>query len=158
MGVVWTSALIGLLIVFDQCSKLWAINVLRLQGPMEFIPYILNLKYVENTGAAFSMFDGARWFLLIFTGAVLLIATYALYKNMLQDKIANIFLLLIVAGGWGNFIDRLFRGFVVDYFNCLFIDFPVFNVADCYVVCGVFAMVVYILFFNRDLLKDEKHD
>ena len=142
MGVIPMTVIMAVLILLDQLSKLFAIY----------------LVYVENTGAAFSMFDGARGFLLLFTGAVLIVASAALYRDLLQDKFGNICLLFIVAGGWANFIDRLFRGYVVDYFNCLFIDFPVFNVADCYVTCGVIALIVYILFFNRDLLKDEKHD
>lgn len=158
MGVIPITVIMAVLILLDQLSKLFAIYTIKPAGQLDFIPHILNLVYLENTGAAFSMFDGARIFLLLFTGAVLVVASIALYRDLLQDKFANICLLFIVAGGWGNFIDRLFRGYVVDYFNCLFIDFPVFNVADCYVTCGVIVLIVYMLFFNRDLLKDEKHD
>ena len=140
MGVIPMTVIMAVLILLDQLSKLFAIYTIKPAGQLDFIPHILNLVYVENTGA------------------VLIVASAALYRDLLQDKFGNICLLFIVAGGWANFIDRLFRGYVVDYFNCLFIDFPVFNVADCYVTCGVIALIVYILFFNRDLLKDEKHD
>lgn len=144
------------LILLDQLSKFAAVAYLKPVGTMSFIPYVLSLVYVENTGAAFSMLDGYRYLLLGVTGAVLIVAMVALYKNLFGDKFANICLLFIIAGGWGNFIDRLFRGYVVDYFNFLPFKFAVFNVADCYVVCGVIALVVYMLFFNKDLLKDKK--
>ncbi|MGI6404355.1 MAG: signal peptidase II [Oscillospiraceae bacterium] len=142
----------GALIALDQFIKVWAITAL---GPptgrrITVIPGLFYFTYVENRGAAFGLFQGGTRILGIISLVVLLILLYYLLSNRVKESVLIWGLSLILAGGFGNLIDRFYRGFVVDYldFSALF-GFPVFNFADCCVVCGTGILFVAILVLEK---------
>ena len=146
------------LIAIDQLSKYLAYTLLRPVGTVPVINGVFSLTYVENVGAAFGILQGARWFFIVITVAVMAGIIYyyvKLPKTKAYNK-ARFTLILITAGALGNFIDRLRIGFVVDFFHARFIDFPVFNIADSYVVIGVFIFAVLYLFVYRENKTEER--
>jgi len=109
---------------------------------------ILNLTYLENDGALFGSFSGMRWILVAVTAALMIFGGWYMIKHS-KEKLTLISMTLIISGGLGNIIDRLFRdGKVVDYFDVQFMDFAVFNFADCCVVIGVILLLIQIVFFD----------
>ena len=141
----------------DQWTKYLAILHLNGQDNIVLWPGVFELEYRENTGAAFSIMEGQSWFLIGFTSlALVLVAVFLFRAKMGQNLWVRISGVLILAGGIGNLIDRVFRGFVVDFLYFSLIDFPVFNVADCCVVVGAIALMVYVLFFYREPSNPEQ--
>ena len=143
--------------VLVQLSKLWVVNTIPLHTYIPALNGIFNLTYVQNTGAAFSSFQGMQWlFALIFAlftaGVIWCFAKKSLPFSTLEKWCVA----AIWAGGLGNMIDRLRLGYVVDMINLEFMDFPVFNVADCFITCGCILLMVSLIFFNREFWKDEK--
>lgn len=138
-----------LLIGLDQLTKYWVTLALAPDGVAAFLPGIMELRYVENDGAAFSMLanqEWGRWFLIIVTSVALLVVLYLLLTRKLSDaKLCQAALVLIFAGGVGNLIDRIRTGYVVDFFATTFIDFAVFNVADCFITIGFALLILYFL-------------
>ncbi len=144
-----------ILLALDQLIKWWAVNSLASVGSITVIPHLLNFTYVENYGAAFGILQDKRLLLVLLTGSILGAAVYLLLSGKIKGKMLSMSVSLILAGGTGNLLDRIFRGFVVDYLdiNPLF-SYPVFNFADCCVVIGTGILVVYLLFFeDRDKKK-----
>ncbi len=143
--------IIVILVAIDQLTKYLTLEHLQ-STDITVIPNILEFTYVENRGAAFGMFQGAIPIFIPLT-IVILVGIFFYYRK-LSDSYANKFvrlsLVLISAGAIGNLIDRVFRSYVIDTFNFLFINFPVFNVADIYVVCGSILMLVMTAFFDED--------
>ncbi len=142
-----------ILAVIDQISKLAALKYLKPIESMNLIKGIMNLTFVENRGAAFGMLSGARWFFVIVTIIVTAAILIYIKKYMPKTKeygIVKIALTLILAGAWGNAIDRVIRGYVVDYFETVFIKWPVFNVADIYVVVGTILLAYAFIFVIKD--------
>lgn len=137
-------------ILLDQLTKVLAILHLKDQGPVVCIPGILQLHYAENTGAAFSMLNGQRYFFIGLTVLVLAIVTWILWKGLLKNAFGYCALALCLSGTIGNFIDRLIRGYVVDLFEPTFISFAIFNVADICLTIGAILLAVYLLFFHED--------
>ena len=118
------------------------------------LPGVLGLTWAENDGAAWSMLAGMRWLflllVLLFFGAVAL-----LIRKGLVSKPAELWALATIGGGaLGNAVDRALRGTVTDMLGTLFMDFPIFNVADCFITCGAIVLVVYMLFFDREKERD----
>lgn len=132
-----------LLVLLDHLTKFLATTYLAPIGSVTLIPGIMDLRYVLNDGVAFGMFAGgdARVILLVVTGVVLVCFTAYLLIKRPSKYMERISLILILSGGLGNFIDRLLNGAVVDFFATTFIDFPVFNVADCFVTVGVVLLI-----------------
>lgn len=148
------------LVVADQISKRLVVSYLPKGETVRVIPYVFNFVYVENKGAAWGMLANQRWvFIVVSAVAIVLIAAVLLYMARYKKPLV-VSLVLILAGGVGNMIDRTANGFVVDFIQFGFWQsFPVFNVADSYVTVGGFLLVIYILFFDRELLfgkKDKK--
>ncbi len=140
----------AVLVAADQGIKLWAADVLKPAGTMEFIGFgdvrVLDLRYVENTGAAFSSFMGARWFLTVLV-SVLLIALLIFvirYKN--KNGFFLVSAVMIMSGGVGNLIDRVRLGYVIDYLDVKLFRFAVFNFADVCVVLGAVFMLIFMFF------------
>lgn len=134
------------LVVVDQLVKLWVRSAIPLGQSIPFIPYVMDLAYVRNTGAAFSIFSTHTWLLtLISLGGSVLLAVL-LWKNYFPGWVGKLSLSLVLAGAVGNLIDRAFLGYVTDMFQTTFIHFAVFNVADICVVVGGFLLVFYVLF------------
>lgn len=138
------------LVALDQLVKYWAFTKLSVLGTIPIIDSVFHFTYVENRGAAFSILQNQRWLFLILTPIIMAVIIFVLYKKRIYSKTGRIGLYLILAGALGNLIDRIWHGFVVDLFDFRLIHFPVFNVADIYVVCGV------ILFFYYYLIQHEK--
>lgn len=142
-----TAALIGI----DQLTKWLAVANLKGSDPVTVIEGIFSFTYTENTGAAWNMFDGQRWILVGLTSLMLFGLLVVLLSGRLRiHKMANIGGVLVVAGGLGNLIDRVWRGYVVDFLKVDFFDFPIFNVADCFVVIGAISLFVYFVFIYSD--------
>ena len=143
--------------VGDQISKYFTVQNIPLYTDVDFIPGIVNLTYVRNTGAAWSMLDGMRWlFVVIFLvfGALLVFEYFK--KPMPFTKFERWCIAAVFGGGLGNVIDRVRLGYVVDMIETQFIDFPVFNVADCFITCGCIALMVSLIFFNKNFWKEDK--
>ncbi len=147
---------IGLLILLDQWTK--ALTVQKLKGTDGFpiIKDVFELYYVENRGVAFGMMQNQKGMILTVTIILMLAILFFLHKvkDMPHGLFGRICLIMIAAGGIGNMIDRIVNGFVTDLFSFVLIHFPVFNVADIYIVCGTILISIYILFFSEDK-KDE---
>lgn len=145
----------------DQAVKQWVYDGIRINGSMLVIPKFLSFTYVENYGAAFNILMNQRWFLVIF-GIVLSVAmVYVLYRSFGEEKslvliMERVSIVMILAGAMGNILDRVIHVFVIDFLQVLFIDFPVFNVADCYIVVGCILLFVLLLFFDKERLKDNE--
>ena len=151
--VILTAALVGL----DQLVKYLVLQHIELGAHVPFIPHVLELTYVQNTGAAFSLFTGHTWLLTIISLAVSVALAAALVKGVLRHPFARCALAVVLAGAVGNLIDRAFLRFVTDMFRTLFLDFPVFNVADiCVVAGGIGAALYYLLLAGKLEPKEEK--
>lgn len=134
-----------LIIAFDQITKILTVKNLRLGQVREIIPRVLSFTYVKNEGAAFGILQGFRIFFIILTVIVLLCAIYYIVKMRPQSRLEKWALALIAGGAVGNFIDRAWLGFVRDFIMVEFIDFPVFNIADCFVCIGAGLYILYAL-------------
>ena len=157
MQFLWLSLFAMGVVALDQWTKLLVLDQIPLYGHVDAIPGLFHLTYVQNTGAAFSSFEGATWlFVLVF--AVLTVGIfYEYFKKPLPFTTLERWLIAAVyGGGIGNMIDRLRFGFVVDMIAVDFMEFAVFNVADCFITCGCIALMVSLVFFNKKFWKDEK--
>lgn len=138
-------------IVIDQITKLWAVNVLKNGGSIKIIGDFLRFTYAENKGAAFSILQNQRAFFIIITIIMLTVLAYIYFKTKNITKLSKFSIAMIAGGAIGNFIDRVRLGYVVDLIDVRFgsfYNFPIFNVADSFVVCGTILMTFLIL-FNR---------
>lgn len=138
------------IIALDQITKILITSTFSLGQEKVIIPKILSFTYVRNEGAAFGLFSGARIFFIVFTIAVLLGAVYYIVKMRPRSPIEKTALAFIAGGAVGNFIDRAAFGFVRDFIMTTFIDFPVFNVADCFVCIGAALYVLYAFLDSRN--------
>ncbi len=139
------------LIVTDQITKIIAKKSLE-DAPFVIIKDVFELRYLENRGAAFGIMQGGKAFFVILTTIVVLLLVFYLArlseeKRFLPIRVVFLFLL---SGAIGNFIDRLIRNYVVDFFYFKLIDFPIFNMADIYVTCSVLFLVLLILFYYKE--------
>ena len=147
----------AIIVAADQITKYLTVANIALYQDVPFIPNLLGLTYVQNTGAAFSSFEGQQWlFALIFALFTVLIFWEYKTNYMGFNRFERWCIAAIYGGGLGNMIDRVRMGYVVAMIETLFMDFPVFNVADCFITCGCIAMMVSLVFVNKDFWKDGK--
>ena len=145
------------IVAADQLSKLWVLQNIPLYHQVDAVDGLFHLTYVQNTGAAFSSFQGMQWlFVLIFLIFTLAIIWEFSKQRMPFTNLERWCIAAVYAGGLGNMIDRLRFGYVVDMIEVEFMNFPVFNVADCFITCGCILLIVHLAFFNRDFWKEEK--
>jgi signal peptidase II len=145
------------IVAADQFTKYLTVANIALGEQVPFLPGLLHLTYVRNFGAAFSSFQGQQWlFALIFVVLTLLIFREYRNKSMPFSNFERWCIAAIYGGGLGNMIDRVRLGYVVDMIGTDFMEFPVFNVADCFITCGCIAMMVSLILFNKEFWKDEK--
>ena len=145
------------IVAADQITKLLVLAEIPLFGHVDAVPGLFHLTYVQNTGAAFSSFEGMRWmFVVLFIILTVLIFVEYFKKPMPFTTFERWCIAAIYGGGLGNMIDRVRLGYVVDMIKTDFMNFPVFNVADCFITCGCIALLVSLVFFNREFWKDEK--
>ena len=124
---------------------------------MDFLPGFLDFTYLRNTGAAFSSFEGMQWlFALIFLAFTAALFYEYFKKRQPFSGFERWMIAAIYAGGLGNMIDRLRLGYVVDMIETQFMDFPVFNVADCFITCGCIALFFSLGLFNKEFWKEDK--
>ena len=141
-----------LLIAADQATKLLAVARLKDQAPFVLLPGVLELRYLENRGAAFGILQGQKIFLVLFTGllSALIIYFYFRVPEGRRHLPVRIFLIMLFSGAIGNFIDRCRLDYVIDFIYFKLIDFPIFNVADCYVTIAVILFAIAILFVYKE--------
>ena len=150
---VITICSIALLIALDQLIKLLVLKYLAPIGSFPLIGGFVQLNYAENTGAAFGFFSGFTGILSAITFCVIAVGIYLLLTKKVKFGVPYVCAVVIIAGGAGNLIDRIFRGFVIDYIEPLFIDFAIFNFADILVTCGAAVLIFWILF---DTFREKK--
>ena len=148
-----------LLVLADQAVKFAVRANLDIGQSIPFLPYIMDLTYVQNTGAAFSILRAHTW-LLTLTSAVVVLAMCALItKGFFKNALGRWAAALVLAGGTGNLIDRAVFGFVTDMFRTTFMDFAIFNVADCCITVGVPLLFLYVLLYvGKDEKKEDNAD
>ena len=140
-----------LLVILDQAVKFAVRANIELGRSVPFIPYVMDLTYVQNTGAAFSILRQHTWLLTLTSAAVMLVMCWLIVKGFFKNAQGRWSAALVLAGGMGNLIDRAVFGFVTDMFQTTFMDFPIFNVADCCITVGVPLLFLYVwLYMSRE--------
>ena len=149
---LWFTAGMAVLTGADQWTKALAVSALKGQAPFVLWPGVFEFLYSENRGAAFGMLQGQQGFFLAVAVCVLAAAVYVLWKAPSGRRYLplEICLTMICAGAAGNLADRLTLGYVVDFLYFKWIDFPIFNVADCYVTLAALGLVLLIIFYYKD--------
>ena len=142
-GIV--AVIVLLLIALDQLVKSYIVQQIPLGEVRSWIPNFVSLTYLQNRGAAFSILQDQQFLFAIITLVVMVGAIWYLHEHMEDSLWMVLGLTLIIAGGLGNFIDRVSQGFVVDMFHLDFINFAIFNVADSYLTVGVIILLIAML-------------
>lgn len=144
-------------VILDQLTKYWVVKGIPLYGHVPVLDKVFHLTYVQNRGAAFSMLEGQHWFFGLLFAVLTVVVIWELVKKAMPFTTFERFCIASVwAGGLGNMIDRVRLGYVVDMIEVDFMNFAVFNVADCFITCGCIALMVSLVFFNKEFWKDEK--
>lgn len=138
-----------LIVVADQLIKLLVTNTIKVDGSVSILNGLVNFTYCENKGMAFGMLQNARWLFIGFTAIVMLGIVIYMIKTKPKSKFLLASLALILGGGIGNLIDRIFLGYVIDYIQLSFFS-PVCNFADYCITIGTALLVIYILFFSQN--------
>ena len=141
------------LVILDQVTKELVINFFNLYDSVALLP-IINLTFVVNYGFAFGLLNNPSLNQLLVSLVILAIILYFLYLLIkTQDKVFQLTLTLILAGALGNFIDRIFRGFVIDFIDIYIgkYHWPAFNIADSCITVGFVVLMINILFLNKKL-------
>lgn len=144
MMVIISFVLALVLVVIDQLVKNWVVASVALNTAHPLLPHVLALTNLRNNGAAWSILEGQQWFFSLVTVVALAVILYLFYRWRHNPRLL-LPLSFILAGAVGNFIDRIQHGYVVDMFETLFMNFPVFNVADCCLTIGVVWLVIIII-------------
>ena len=141
----------------DQLTKFWVVQQIPLHTTVPVWNGMFHLTYTQNTGAAFSSFEGQHW---LFALVMLVFIGFIIWefpkKKMPFTTFERWLMVSILAGGIGNMIDRLRLGYVVDMIEVEFMNFAVFNVADIFITCGCFLLIAHLIFFNKAFWKEEK--
>ena len=152
--IIYTAIIIGGVII-DQITKALASAYLKPIATFPIIEDIFHFTYRENTGMAFGMLKDHRWvFMVVSTILIIGMAIY-LYGMKSENRLYDVSLALILSGGIGNMIDRIFLGYVVDFIDCRFINFAVFNGADSFVCVGAGLLMLALIL---DLVKEFKNE
>lgn len=140
-----------IIVLLDQVSKLYAVKLLRGNAPVVIIKNFLQFNYVENFGAAFGILQNRKIFFIVMTVLVVLGIVVYMKTNPNLTAMMKIALAMVIGGALGNLIDRIRLGYVVDYIDVNFwglYDFPVFNIADSFIVIATF-IICYLVIFNK---------
>ena len=145
------------IVAADQITKLLVLNNIPMGGEVPVLPGVVCLTYVRNFGAAFSSFQGMQWlFAVIFVMFTVAVIWEYRKKAMSFTKLERWCIAAIYGGGLGNMIDRVRLGYVVDMIETQFVEFPVFNVADCFITCGCILLIAHLILCNKEFWKEEK--
>ena len=140
----------ALIVIADFVTKYFIKNNIALGDVFFSVPKLVDFTYVQNKGAAFSMFSGRVSVLSVVSVAFCIgVIAYWIVKKPKHPLLCTA-LALMFAGALGNAIDRVFCGFVVDFIAVRFIDFPVFNIADMAITIGAALVIIYVIFFDKD--------
>lgn len=152
LAVITGLAIVGI----DQYTKLYIATNFEMARSYEFIPGLIDITYIYNDGGAWGMLSGYTWLLISLTIVIMLVCVALILKYGVRNKLLFWAVILVLSGGVGNMIDRIFRsGNVIDFLHFEFMpNFPVFNVADCAIVVGAALMMIY---FFDDLVSDQKN-
>lgn len=151
------TVIIILSVIIDQITKY--IASIKLLSPYDIIPGVIRLHYVKNTGMAFGLLKDQTAFLaavsVIMTGVMI----YALIKYSKEcGKLFSVSLSMIAGGAAGNAIDRIIRGFVIDFIDPVFVDFAVFNAADSFITIGSILFIIYLIFYDKTIFRNSGND
>ncbi len=157
MMLIISFAIIVLSVIFDQVTKIIAVTDLKPIGAHPFIEGLIELRYTTNTGVAFGMLEGQRWIFVPLSFIAIALVIYLLIRyRKVMSPLLSVAVSMIAGGGIGNQIDRIVRGEVVDFLNFEFFDFPIFNVADCFVTVGCVLAAIAVIFFDEWIFDDGK--
>lgn len=148
---------IALLAAVDQLIKYIVQQNLVGKGTVVFIPNFLGWCYTENTGASFSMLSGHVSFLAILTSVIIIAGIVLLMTKRIKFGFMYVGIVLAISGGLGNLIDRILRGYVIDFIQTLFVDFAIFNFADCLICVGAALMFIDAILDFRKNKNDRKN-
>ena len=141
----------------DQITKYLVVANIPQYTEIPFLPGVVELTYVQNTGAMWSILEGMRWMFVIIFIVLSIALVWEYFKTPMPfTRLERWCIAAIYGGGLGNTIDRVRMGYVVDMIKTEFIEFPVFNVADCFITCGCILLIVHLVFFNKPFWKEEK--
>ena len=156
---MWYALLLAACIAGDQLLKYWVVRHLEIGQSAAFLPGLVQLTRLHNTGAAWGSFSGSTALLTAVTAVLLVAVAWLVLKKVIRHPLGLCAAMLVLGGGIGNMIDRIYRGYVVDMFDLEFMDYPIFNLADCFVVVGVILGAVYYLwFYDKYDGRKAKHD
>lgn len=141
--IILSAVIVGI----DQLIKFLVYSYLKPVGSVEIIPGLFSMTYVENKGAAFGMMANMRWVFIIFTIAVIAVLFYVIFKKKIKSKMFTASAILLIGGGIGNLIDRIFLGYVIDYLSISFFP-PVCNFADYCITVGTGLLLIYMIFIS----------
>ncbi len=137
---------IFIIALLDQAAKFFAAGLLQSVDTVPILSGIFQLTYVENSGAGFGVFADYTWLLTVLTLIIIVLAiSYVVFKRP-DNKILLTALTFMIGGAVGNLVDRIRLGYVIDFFDFTLINFPVFNIADCFITIGAVVFTVYIIF------------
>ena len=145
-------SMIALMFV-DQIIKFFVDLFLRPVGSVPVINNVLQLSYYENDGAMMGLMSGKTVTMTVLAVVCLAVIAFVIFSGRIKFGVDYCCIVLMMSGGLGNIIDRIFRGYVIDYIEVLFVDFYIFNFADCLVTCAAFVMIVNQL---CDIYKEHK--
>ena len=146
-----------ILVGIDQFLKLLAVEHLSSGEYFTVIEGVLRFRYVENTGAVFGSFSNHTVLLTIFSVLLLAGAIFLLVTNKNRAKFVNVCLVLMISGGIGNIIARIRLGYVIDFIEPTFVNFAVFNFADCLITVSAFLLIGYLIYdFVKDIKEKKK--
>lgn len=156
---MWYALLLAACVAGDQLLKYWVVNHLEIGQSAAFLPGLVRLTRLHNTGAAWGSFSGSTALLTAVTAVLLVAVAWLVLKKIIRHPLGLCAAMLVLGGGIGNMIDRICRGYVVDMFDLEFMSYPIFNLADCFVVVGVILGAVYYLwFYDKYDGRKAKHD
>lgn len=148
--IIFVLIILGI-VILDQITKAAAKNYFENTDDIfaPFIPGFMRITYVHNTGMAFSFLSGATWLLAVFSAIMAGVVILLLFKYApkIKSKLFDIALCFLAGGAIGNLIDRIFRGYVIDMMDFEFVDFAIFNIADCFVTFGAVLLAIFVIWF-----------
>lgn len=147
LAIIFSVLMVGL----DQLSKYLIDSSMALNQSMPVIDNVINFNYIQNPDGIFGAFENQRWLLISFSSIILAVCLGLLIKKAFKSRMMHWAICLVIAGGVGNMIDRIFRGYVIDFIEIDFLNFYIFNIADCCVVVGVILVLFYFIY---DTIRD----